>query len=103
MTAIKTLIKKFKIVREETQKIRKAAVEPVIITRTRPEPTIKLEKKEEFVVQDHFSFMSSPGKYQVPPLSLLVDPPPNIEEQTDKARDEILASSAILEKKLFEV
>jgi DNA segregation ATPase FtsK/SpoIIIE, S-DNA-T family len=111
VTGIKTLIKKFKVVREETQKIRKAAVEPLIITRNRPEPTIKLEEKsgkkkkeekEEFVVQDHFSFMSSPGKYQVPPLSLLVDPPPNIEEQTDKARDEILASSAILEKKLLD-
>jgi DNA segregation ATPase FtsK/SpoIIIE, S-DNA-T family len=109
LTAIKTLIGKFQTIREESRKIRQAAVEPVIVTRTRPEPDIvekpvkkKKEEKEEFVVQDHFAFMSTPGKYQVPPLSLLVDPPPQEGGQTDKARNEILASSAILEKKLLD-
>jgi DNA segregation ATPase FtsK/SpoIIIE, S-DNA-T family len=107
LTAIKTLIGKFKTFKDETQKIRKAAVEPVIITRVRPEPAVKSEKKsdkknDEFVVQDHFSFMSSSDKYQVPPLSLLVDPPPSEGVQTEKAREEILASSAILEKKLLD-
>ena len=53
-------------------------------------------------MQDHFAFMSTPGKYQVPPLSLLEDPPPDEGIQTDKARDEIIASSAILEKKLLD-
>jgi DNA segregation ATPase FtsK/SpoIIIE, S-DNA-T family len=109
LAATKTLIEKFQTVREESRQIRKAAVEPVIITRARPEPEIvekpvkkKREEKEEFVVQDHFSFMSTSGKYQVPPLSLLVDPPPQEGGQTDKARSEILASSAILEKKLLD-
>ncbi|MBT5549473.1 MAG: DNA translocase FtsK [Nitrospina sp.] len=109
LTAIKAMNEKFQTVREESRKIRQAAVEPVIVTRTRPEPEIvekpnkkKKEVKEEFVVQDHFSFMSGSGKYQVPPLSLLVDPPPQEGIQTDKARSEILASSAILEKKLLD-
>ena len=109
LTTTKSLIQKFQTVREESRKIRKLAVEPVIITRTRPElaPADKSDKKkkevkEEFVVQDHFAFMSSSGKYQVPPLSLLVDPPPTEGVQTDKAREEILASSAILEKKLLD-
>ena len=83
----------------------------MIVTRSRPEPVVKpvekpgnkkKEEKAEFVVQDHFAFMSSPGKYQVPPLSLLQDPPPDEGIQTDKARDEIIASSAILEKKLLD-
>ena len=109
VAAAKALIGKFKTFREETQKIRKAALEPVIVTRTAPEIVVKEDKKpgkkkkgerEEFVVQDHFAFMSSPGKYQVPPLSLLEDPPPSRGVQTEKARNEILASSAILEKKL---
>jgi DNA segregation ATPase FtsK/SpoIIIE, S-DNA-T family len=112
LTGAKNLIEKFKTFRVEAQKIRKASVEPVIVTRTRPEPVIvnleeksgkkKKEEKEEFVVQDHFAFMSKPGEYQVPPLSLLVDPPPTEGVQTEKARDEILASSAILEKKLLD-
>ena len=83
----------------------------MIVTRSRPEPVVKpvektgnkkREEKAEFVVQDHFPFMTSSGKYQVPPLSLLQDPPPDEGIQTDKAREEILASSAILEKKLLD-
>ena len=94
------------------QEINKAAVQPVIITRSRTEPFLKAEEKSgkkksreqkaEFVVQDNFAFMNSTGKYQIPPLSLLEDPPPGRDKQDDKARNEILASSAILEKKLLD-
>ena len=94
------------------QEINKAAVQPVIITRSRTEPFLKAEEKSgkkksreekaEFVVQDNFAFMNSTGKYQIPPLSLLEDPPPGRDIQDDKARNEILASSAILEKKLLD-
>ncbi len=108
LLATRTLIEKFQTVREEMQEINKAAVEPVIVTRTRPEPGVKIEEKTkkakeekaEFVVQDHFAFMSLSDKYQVPPLSLLEDSPPDKEVRSEKTRDEILASSAILEKKL---
>jgi DNA segregation ATPase FtsK/SpoIIIE, S-DNA-T family len=104
-----SLIGKVRTVKEASKKARKAAVEPLIITRSRPEPVVvekptkkKKDEKEEFVVQDHFAFMSTPGKYQVPPLSLLEDPPPHEGVQTEKARSEILASSAILERKLLD-
>ncbi len=107
LLATRALIKKFQTI-ERMQKINKAAVEPVIVTRTRPEPVVKIEEKTnkareekaEFVVQDHFAFMGSSDKYQVPPLSLLEDSPPDKEVRSEKTRDEILASSAILEKKL---
>jgi S-DNA-T family DNA segregation ATPase FtsK/SpoIIIE len=111
LSVIKVLIETVQTAREASQKVKKAAVPPVIVTRSRPEPVVKpvekpgnkkKEEKAEFVVQDHFAFMSSPGKYQVPPLSLLQDPPPDEGIQTDKARDEIIASSAILEKKLLD-
>jgi DNA segregation ATPase FtsK/SpoIIIE, S-DNA-T family len=108
-TALLYLIAKMRTVKEATQRARKDAVEPVIVTRARPEPVVverpmkkKKDEKVEFVVQDHFAFMSSSGKYQVPPLSLLEDPPPHEGIQSDKARSEILASSAILEKKLLD-
>ena len=108
-TALLHLIAKMRTVKEATQRARKDAVEPVIVTRSRPEPVVverpmkkKKDEKVEFVVQDHFAFMSSSGKYQVPPLSLLEDPPPHEGIQSDKARSEILASSAILEKKLLD-
>ena len=112
LAATRSLIGKFQTVREEMREINKAAVQPVIVTRSRPEKVVKAEEKSgkkktkeekaEFVVQDNFAFMSSTGKYQVPPLSLLEDPPPGRDTQDDKARDEILASSAILEKKLLD-
>ena len=109
LSATQALIAKVQKARVESQKIKKAAVEPVIITRSRPAPAInpvekpkKKEDKVEFVVQDHFSFMSSSGSYQVPPLSLLKDPPQDEDIQTEKARNDILASSAILEKKLLD-
>jgi S-DNA-T family DNA segregation ATPase FtsK/SpoIIIE len=112
MAATRSLIEKFQIVRKEMQEINKAAVQPVIITRSRTEPFLKAEEKSgkkksreekaEFVVQDNFAFMNSTGKYQIPPLSLLEDPPPGRDTQDDKARNEILASSAILEKKLLD-
>ena len=111
LSVIKVLIETVQTAREASQKVKKAAVPPVIVTRSRPEPVVKpvekpgnkkKEEKAELVVQDRFAFMSSPGKYQVPPLSLLQDPPPDEGIQTDKARDEIIASSAILEKKLLD-
>ncbi|MBC8287868.1 MAG: DNA translocase FtsK 4TM domain-containing protein [Nitrospinae bacterium] len=112
LSATRIFIDKLQTARQEMREINKAAMPPVIITRSRPEPVAKTEEKSgkkktgkekaEFVVQDHFAFMSSPGKYQVPPLSLLEDPPPGRDTQDDKARNEILASSAILEKKLLD-
>ena len=110
LSAIKTFIGKIQTVRQEIRKSQKSLAQPLIITRNRTtEPSVKKQGKKEtkeetaeFVVQDHFSFMSTPGKYQVPPLSLLEEPPPGRDTQDDKARDEILASSAILEKKLLD-
>ncbi len=112
LSSSRSMIGKFQTVREEMREINKAAVQPVIVTRNRPEKVVKdeekpgkkktKEEKAEFVVQDNFEFMSSTGKYQVPPLSLLEDPPPGRDTQDDKARNEILASSAILEKKLLD-
>ena len=111
LSVIRALIETAQTARGASQKVKKAAVAPVIVTRSRPEPVVKpvektgnkkKEEKAEFVVQDHFPFMTSSGKYQVPPLSLLQDPPPDEGIQTDKAREEILASSAILEKKLLD-
>jgi len=110
LSAIQAVIKNFRTARKQIQEIKKAAVAPVIVTRSRPEPVAKQEEKSkkareekaEFVVQDHFAFMSSSGEYQIPPLSLLADPPPGRDTQDDKAREEILASSAILEKKLLD-
>ena len=108
-STIRHSIGKIQTVKKEIRKIQKSVAQPLIITRSRTEPTVKKsgenetkEKITEFVVQDHFSFMSSPGKYQVPPLSLLEEPPSSQDTQDDKARDEILASSAILEKKLLD-
>ncbi|MAX18163.1 MAG: cell division protein FtsK [Nitrospina sp.] len=108
-STIRHFIGKIQTVKKEIRKIQKSVAQPLIITRNRTEPTVKKsgenetkEKITEFVVQDHFSFMSSPGKYQVPPLSLLEEPPSSQDTQDDKARDEILASSAILEKKLLD-
>jgi len=107
LSVVRALIKTAQTARAAAQKA--PVVAPVIVTRSRPEPipvektgNKKKEEKTEFVVQDHFAFMSTPGKYQVPPLSLLEDPPPDEGIQTDKARDEINASSAILEKKLLD-
>ncbi len=109
LSAIKAFIGKIRTVRQEIRKSQKSVAQPLIITRSRTEPIVKKpgkketkEEAAEFVVQDHFSFMSTPGKYQVPPLSLLEEPPPGRDTQDDKARDEILASSAILEKKLLD-
>jgi len=109
LSAIRAMIETAQTAREALQKVNKPTIEPVIVTRNRSEPipvekpgNKKKEEKAEFVVQDHFAFMSTSGKYQVPPLSLLQDPPPDEGTQTEKARDEILASSAILEKKLLD-
>lgn len=104
-------IVKLQTARQEMREANKAPVEPVIVTRSQLEPEVKIiekkekkkkaqEEKAEFVVQENFAFMGTSGKYQVPPLALLENPPPGRDTQDEKAREEILASSAILEKKL---
>ena len=107
---MKSTFEKIQKARAESAEAKINDSDPVIITRSRPEPVViqpkeKLEKKKkeekpDFVVQDHFPFMGSSSNYQVPPLSLLNDIPPDIGTDTDKAHKDILASSAILEKKL---
>ena len=107
---MKAAFEKFQAARAESVETKKATKDPVIVTRKRPEPVVverqdkpekkKKEEKPEFVVQDNFPFMSSSDKYEVPPLSLLNEIPPDIGTNTEKAHKEILASSAILEKKL---
>ena len=107
---MKSTFEKIQKARAESAEAKINDSDPVIITRSRPEPVViqpkekpekkKREEKLDFVVQDHFPFMGSSSNYQVPPLSLLSDIPPDIVTDTDKAHKEILASSAILEKKL---
>ncbi|MEK9628123.1 MAG: DNA translocase FtsK [Nitrospinota bacterium] len=111
---MKAGFEKIQAVREESAKAKeaaeKAAADPVIVTRTRPEPVVverkdkpekkKKEEKPEFVVQENFPFVSSSDKYEIPPMSLLNDVPPEVGNDAEKARKDILASSAILEKKL---
>ena len=107
---MKSTFKKIQKARAESAEAKINDSDPVIVTRSRPEPVViqtkekpekkKKEEKQDFVVQDHFPFMGSSSNYQVPPLSLLNDIPPDIGTDTDKAHKDILASSAILEKKL---
>ena len=107
---IKVMFEKNQVERTESTQTKKVARDPVIVTRTRPEPVVierqdksnkkKKEEKPEFVVQDHFPFMGASDKYEIPPLSLLNDVPPGIGTDAERSRNEILASSAILEKKL---
>ena len=107
---METAFEKLQSVRAGLVKTKKVESNPVIVTRTRPEPLVierkdkpdtkKKEEKPEFVVQDHFSFMGTSSHYEVPSLTLLNDVPPDIGTDVEKARNEILASSAILEKKL---
>jgi S-DNA-T family DNA segregation ATPase FtsK/SpoIIIE len=107
---IKSTLKKIQELRAESAEAKINARDPVIVTRSRPEPVViqtkekpekkKKEEKADFVVQDLFPFMGSSSNYKIPPLSLLNDVPPEISTDTDKAHKDILASSAILEKKL---
>jgi len=105
---MKAAFEKVQAARAESVQTKKVASDPVIVTRARPEPVVverqdkpkKKEEKPEFVVQDNFPFMGSSDKYEVPPMSLLNDVPPEIGNDAEKARKDILASSAILEKKL---
>jgi S-DNA-T family DNA segregation ATPase FtsK/SpoIIIE len=110
LQVIKSTFEKIQEVRAESAEAKKNASDPVIVTRSRPESVVikskekpeknKKEEKSDFVVQDHFPFMGSSSNYQVPPLSLLKDVPFEAGIDTDKAHKDILASSAILEKKL---
>ena len=107
---MKSTFEKIQKARAESAEAKINDSDPVIVTRSRPEPVViqtkekpekkKKEEKPDFVVQDHFPFMGSSSNYQVPPLSLLNDIPPDIGTDTNKAHKDILASSAILEKKL---
>ena len=107
---MKSTFEKIQKARAESAEAKINDSDPVIVTRSRPEPVViqtkekpekkKKEEKQDFVVQDHFPFMGSSSNYQVPPLSLLNDIPPDIGTDTNKAHKDILASSAILEKKL---
>ena len=107
---MKSTFEKIQKARAESAEAKINDSDPVIVTRSRPETVViqtkekpekkKKEEKQDFVVQDHFPFMGSSSNYQVPPLSLLNDIPPDIGTDTNKAHKDILASSAILEKKL---
>ena len=107
---MKSTFEKIQKARAESAEAKINDSDPVIVTRSRPEPVViqtkekpekkKKEEKQDFVVQDHFPFMGSSSNYQVPSLSLLNDIPSDIGTDTDKAHKDILASSAILEKKL---
>ena len=108
---MKSTFEKIQKARAESAEAKINDSDPVIVTRSRPEPVViqtkekpekkKKEEKQDFVVQDHFPFMGSSSNYEVPPLSLLNDiPPADIGKDTNKAHKDILASSAILEKKL---
>ena len=108
----KTAFENLKAMRAESVKPKYAESDPVIVRRTRPEPLVlerkdkpvqkNKEEKPEFIVQDHFSFMGNSDHYEIPPLTLLNDVPPDLGTDVEKARSEILASSAILEKKLLD-
>ncbi len=88
----------------EEQEMFSRPSEPVIVTPERlpeieiPEPPRKKEEPAAFVVAEEISVPVRTGKYKVPPLSLLEDPPPK--EDSKQIRDEILESSSILEQKL---
>ncbi len=78
---------------------------PVIVTRTKPSESQqavapaprKKEKKPEFVVEELLPATQA-GDYQIPSTDLLDDPPPM--EDSEQLKEEILVSSAILERKL---
>lgn len=87
--------------------------EPIIVTpsqpmiiqpmdkkkKRKPEPVEEEEGEEEFYVDDEELLADEEeGEYQIPPLSLLDDPPEP--EDAEEMREEILANSVILEQKL---
>jgi DNA segregation ATPase FtsK/SpoIIIE, S-DNA-T family len=103
----------WKSARKEKSKYRKLS-EPVIVSRELLSPSPKTldgfpetrekeqekkpEKKEEFAVQGNFPFANETGEYQLPPVSLLNDPPEV--RNVGKMREELMLNSTILEKKL---
>ena len=106
---VKDVTEKAKIQVEETKEIF-TPKEPVIVsmereapvTNTEPEIVLrkkkKIREKEPFAVQKVLPFAEVSGNYSVPSLSLLDDLPPKVD--TAQAREEILARSKTLEKKL---
>lgn len=112
-------MKNYKAYREEQRKLdeemerevehemekRVAPSEPVIVSRNaeKREPTSaderpKKARKEKFALQETLPFMGELGSYQIPPLSMLDDPPPPSDPK--RAKDGILIRIATLEKKL---
>ena len=97
--------------RREKVKYRRLS-EPVIVSRELLSPSPKTlgefpktrkkekepEKKEEFAAQENFPFAQETGDYQVPPATLLNDPPGL--RNVAKMREELMLNSTILEKKL---
>jgi S-DNA-T family DNA segregation ATPase FtsK/SpoIIIE len=100
--------------RREKVKYRRLS-EPVIVSRELLSPSPKTlddfprspqaektkeqeKKKEEFAVQGHFPFAHETEAYQLPPVTLLNDPPRL--RNVEKMREELMMNSTILEKKL---
>ena len=81
------------------------ARKPLIVTRAKPSESQqvlapapkKKEKKPEFIVEE-LPPVTQAGDYQIPSTDLLDDPPPM--EDSEQLKEEILVSSAILERKL---
>ena len=110
---LRETVRIWKSARKEKSKYRKLS-EPVIVSREllspspktlddfpeihKPEKKKALEKKEEFAVQEDFPFANETGEYQIPPMSLLNDPPEI--RDLGKMREELMRNSTILEKKL---
>lgn len=82
----------------------KITTEPVIVTPVvqirKPEPKPKKEKATlaALPVQEDLPFGTEDGEYQIPPVSLLEDAP--VIEYSAEAKEQILESTAVLEKKL---
>jgi S-DNA-T family DNA segregation ATPase FtsK/SpoIIIE len=74
------------------------AVEPVIKKTVEPKPRKPKTEAAIFPVQEDFPFEQESGAYQVPPISLLEEPPEI--EYSPELKEEILKNSTILERKL---
>ncbi|OGW25925.1 MAG: cell division protein FtsK, partial [Nitrospinae bacterium RIFCSPLOWO2_12_FULL_47_7] len=83
---------------------RPRVIEPIIVTsssetkKTEPKPKKEKEAPTVFPVQTDLPFVAEGAGYQVPPISLLEDPPEI--EYSEEAKEQILKSTVVLEKKL---
>jgi S-DNA-T family DNA segregation ATPase FtsK/SpoIIIE len=73
-----------------TAKSLPAPLEPVV-----PEKKVNQNK---FVIEEELGVSAPSGSYKIPKISLLEDPPARVD--SEEMRDEILASSGVLEQKL---